>query len=140
MGVYGREPQRKNFVYQLADRLCGGKQMKVPNDQEGNATYTPDLARAVVRLVELGESGIWNLAGPEPRLNRVVFARLVCEVLGLPKDGIEGVSTKELGQAAPRPLQGGLVTENISRVCKFRPAREGLLDWVAREPDSTLQP
>jgi dTDP-4-dehydrorhamnose reductase len=108
MGVYGEEPQRKNFVYQVVDKLRRGERMKVPNDQFGNASYAADLADGLLRLLEAKHAGIWNLAGPEPELRRDVFALRIADAYGLSRDLFDFVSTAELRQAAPRPLRAGL--------------------------------
>ncbi|MDQ6860951.1 MAG: SDR family oxidoreductase, partial [Verrucomicrobiota bacterium] len=83
MGVYGSEPQQKNFVYQVRRNLAAGKRMKVPNDQIGNATEAANLAEGVLALLEIEASGIWNLAGDGPNLLRADFARQIARTYGL---------------------------------------------------------
>jgi dTDP-4-dehydrorhamnose reductase len=105
--VYGPEPQGKNFIYQLARALTSGKGMTLPEDQLSTATYNRDLARASVELVEAGESGLWNVSGPE-NIGRADFGRLAAEVFGLDAGLIRGETTAKLAQKARRPLTGGL--------------------------------
>jgi len=114
MGVYGEEPQQKNFVYQVRKNLSAGRRMKIPSDQIGNATYAPDLATMTLGLLEKGLNGIWNLAGPEPDLRRQDLARRIADAYGLDSSLFDFVSTASLGQPAPRPLHGGLAIEKIS--------------------------
>lgn len=121
MGVYGPEPQRKNFVYQVRKALEAGKPFRVPDDQFGNATYAPDLARIVIALAAQNQSGIWNVAGPDPRLRRSDFARLIAESYNLPVALIQPVATLALGQPAPRPEQGGLVVDKAVRATGVTP-------------------
>lgn len=109
MGVYGEEPQKKNFVYQVIQRLSEGKRMKVPSDQLGNATAASDIASGVLRLLEKGCSGLWNLAGPNPNLRRQDFALAIAAHYGLDASLFDFLTTAELHQPAPRPLHGGLV-------------------------------
>jgi dTDP-4-dehydrorhamnose reductase len=105
--VYGWEPQGKNFVYRMLGHLERGEPIRVPADQIGSPTYAPGLARATLALVERGEAGVWNLVG-DALADRATFARAVAEAFGGDPDLVVGVSTAELGQAAPRPLRLGL--------------------------------
>lgn len=125
MGVYGAEPQRKNFVYQVLRNLREGKRMKVPSDQLGNATHAADLATGVLRLLERGMTGAWNIAGPNPDLCRKDFALFIAREYGLDASLFDFVTTAELKQPAPRPLHGGL---KIGKAV----AKLGLVlhDWV----------
>jgi dTDP-4-dehydrorhamnose reductase len=125
MGVYGDEPQRKNFVYKVRSELGLGRHLKVPNDQFGNATYAPDLADAAIELNRRSESGIWNVAGPRPQLRRSDFASQIAQAYGLPVALIDAVGTCSLKQAAPRPVQGGLLIGKIVQAISFRPR-----NWV----------
>ena len=110
--VFGPERQGKNFAYQLARALAAGKPLECPSDQVSSPSYGPDVARAVVALVEAGESGLIHVAGPEV-MDRPRFARALAEGFGLDPDLIGARTTAELGQGAPRPLSGGLLTPRL---------------------------
>ncbi len=109
MGVYGPEPQEKNFVYQVRRNLGARREMKVPNDQFGNASFAGDIAHAILLLLQDYATGIWNVAGPEPRLSRLEFARRIAREYQMEADLLREVTTSELGQPAPRPRQAGLL-------------------------------
>lgn len=111
-GVFGADPQRKNFVYQLVDRLRAGQVFDVPSDQLITPTYAPALADAVVRLVRLGHRGVFHVAGPHI-LGRMDFAQIVAEAYALPAELLRPRLTKELGLAAPRPLRCGLEVDKL---------------------------
>lgn len=110
-GVYGFESQGKNFVMGLLARSRAGETMKVPSDQWGSPTYGPNLAAAVRELAAGSLHGVLNVVGPD-FLDRVSFARLACEALGIDAGFLRPTPTLELGQRARRPLRGGL---DISR-------------------------
>jgi len=110
--VFGPERQGKNFAYQLARTLSEGRPLVCPSDQVSSPSYGPDVARAVVQLAEAGRAGLVHVAGPEV-LDRVQFARALAESFGLDANLIQGKTTAELGQGAPRPLQGGLLTPRL---------------------------
>lgn len=122
MGVYGTEPQQKNFVYQVRQTLAAGKPMRVPEDQFGNVTYVDDLARMAIELARQDRRGIWNLAGPDPRVRRSDFARQIAQAYDLPAELIEPVPTASLNQPAPRPREGGLLIEKACRATSIAPA------------------
>jgi len=121
MGVYGPESQRKNFVFQVRRALTSGTTLKVPKDQFGNVTYAPDLAGMALELAARRQSGIWNLAGPDPNVRRSDFALLIAQSYGLPVELIEPVETSALNQLARRPVQGGLSIEKAQSFTSLKP-------------------
>jgi dTDP-4-dehydrorhamnose reductase len=112
--VYGPDPGAKNYVYSLLRALSAGKEMSVPEDQVSTPTYNRDLVRAALGLTAAGATGILHVCGPE-LLGRLEFARMVAKKFDLPARLLKGVSTAALGQAAPRPLAAGLLTEKLQR-------------------------
>ena len=110
MGVYGAEPQEKNFVFQVRRTLSTGQRMRVPSDQIGNATNAANLAEGVLKLLAADKTGIWNLAGPNPDLSRSDFAHQIAAAYGLDATLFDFVPTSVLDAPAPRPLHAGLLT------------------------------
>ena len=111
-GVFGDDPKRKNFVCQLVDRLRAGETFDLPSDQLVTPTYAPSLARAVVKLVERGSTGVYHVAGPEV-MGRVEFAQLVADAFRLDRSLLRPRSTREMGLSAARPERAGLRTEKL---------------------------
>ena len=108
-GVYGQERQGKNFVYRAISTLKNRQALRVPEDQYGNPTLSDDLAAATWELVSRHARGVLHLAGSDC-LNRLEFAQLIANVFQQPGEFIQGLSTAELGQVAPRPLRAGLIS------------------------------
>lgn len=138
--VFGPERQGKNFAYQLARTLAGGKELVCPSDQHSNPSYGPDVARAAVLLAEQGVSGLFHVAGPKV-MDRVAFARGVATGLGLNPALIVGKPTAELGQGAPRPLRSGLLTPRLDALLPgaIRPLAAAVADFLDRlAADPTL--
>ena len=136
--VFGSEPEpAKNFVLRLVASLRRGEAARLPNDQVATPTDADDLARASLRIAGLDGSagrGIWHVVGPD-RLARDVFGRIVAEVFGLDPALISGVPTAELGQAAARPLDGGLLCERYRShfgTSPVRPVRAALAELRAQ--------
>ena len=112
--VWGREAQQKNFVYQTLKALREGRSLRLPADQIGNPTWAGDIAAWLVGLMELDESGVWNLAGDQENCTRVAWfcaIRDAARQLGLvpagTEPGYEAITTAELKQPALRPLHCG---------------------------------
>lgn len=131
--VYGPEGQGKNFAYQLARSLSAGRPQTCPSDQLSTPSYGPDVARAAVLLAELGQTGLFHVAGPE-LLDRVQFARTLASSFGLDPSLIIGNPTAELAQAAARPLRGGLLTPKLDACLPglIRPLADCLADFHSR--------
>ncbi len=104
--VYSWHPGDKNFVMQLSERLSAGERMRIPFDQRSSPTYAPDLGEAIASLVGRAH-GVLNVAGPEI-LGRFEFAQRAARALGLDESLLDAVTTADLGQVAPRPLDAGL--------------------------------
>ena len=132
MGVYGKERQRKNFLYQVIDTLGIGKPMRVACDQFGNFTHAGDLAEGILMLLESDRDGIWNVAGPDPLERRSDIARKIASLHGLDANLIVDTPTDELGQEAPRPVYAGLSNKKIASALGFS-ARE-IADAMPLEP------
>ena len=138
-GVFGHEPApAKNFVLRLAAALARGERARVPDDQIANPTYADDLAAASVEIARSRGRGMWHVAGPD-MITRDEFARLVADAFGADRGLIAGVPTSELGQAARRPLRGGLrysrYSDQFAR-SPCRPLREALMDLRERSSAS----
>lgn len=125
--VFGEDPKRKNFVYQLVDHLRAGQTFDVPSDQVVTPTYAPSLARAVIDLVRAGTTGTYHVAGPEV-MSRVAFANQVAIAHGLDVSRVRARKTSELGLAAPRPASAGLDTGKLGR--RLTPVADALREMA----------
>ncbi len=126
-GVYGEEVNGKNYLYQVVRNLRTGRPMRVADDQSANATYAGDLAWGIVRLAEERQSGVWNLAGPDPRLSRFDFAVAVARVYGLDEELLLPTPTRDLAQLAARPLEAGLLNAKAEQSFGYSPKDHFLL-------------
>ncbi|MGE3269275.1 MAG: dTDP-4-dehydrorhamnose reductase [Chloroflexota bacterium] len=114
--VYGYAPHvRANFVLWLVGKLKAGERVNIVEDQIGSPTLADNLAQMVLALAASQEIGIFNTAGAEV-VSRLAFSRQIAETFGLDPSLMDPITTAQLGQAAPRPLQAGLLMD------KFRAA------------------
>ncbi len=110
MILYGYAPGVKaNFALWLIENLENRSPVRVVDDQLGNPTLVDDLAYGLLRAVELGRTGIYNIAGRDI-ISRYDFARKLAQVFGFDSGLITPVKTAQLRQPAPRPLKSGLIT------------------------------
>lgn len=132
-GVFGAEPRRKNFVWQLVDRLRRGESFDVPSDQVITPTDATSLATAVVELLDRGATGTFHAAGPEI-LDRVAFARIVAGAFALDDSLIHPRPTSELGLLAKRPARAGLSDARLRTVLGhgLRGPADALADLASR--------
>jgi dTDP-4-dehydrorhamnose reductase len=118
---------RPNFVTWLIQTLKEGKAVRIVTDQYNNPILADNLAEALRECAEKDLTGVLNLGGGE-YLSRYDFALRIAEVFELDTQLITPIVTEDLGQAAPRPLKGGL-DEGLARKLlstKLLKAREGL--------------
>lgn len=103
----------RNFVHRCVTQLRDRKPLVVPGDQLATPAYATWLAEHAVTLLERGailreDSPSLLHAGCDDLVSRGELARRVAALLGADASLIEERPTAELGQAAPRPLRGGL--------------------------------
>lgn len=112
-GVFGLEPEPKNYVLAVINRLKSGLEVKSPIDQAGNPTFAGWLASTTLDLLELGACGVYHTSGVAS-MWRYDFACLVAEVFGFDRSVVKGCRTTDLHQAAARPRHGTLNTSKLS--------------------------
>lgn len=108
---------RPNFVSWLTSNFKWGKQLKIVTDQYNNPIHASNLAEASIETEELGQTGILHIGGGS-YLSRCEMAYMVAERGGFSRGLIIPVSTSELGQAARRPMRGGLKIDRAERLLK----------------------
>lgn len=113
-GVFDYLPGSKNFLMQMLEGWSRRNPLRIPSDQFANPVWADDLARATVELLARECSGIYHVAGGA-RLARSEFALEIARVFGKDPAKIVPVKTRELGQQARRPLEGGLKLDKLRK-------------------------
>ncbi|HZS13184.1 MAG TPA: dTDP-4-dehydrorhamnose reductase [Candidatus Dormibacteraeota bacterium] len=97
--LYGQDGP--NFVLTMLRLGAERDELRVVADQRGAPTWTGHLAPALLRLVELGQTGTYHLtSGGETTWCE--FARAIMDAAGLGAR-VEPTTTAEYGAPAPRP-------------------------------------
>lgn len=125
--VYGKHGH--NFVktmLRLADEQAS---IRVVNDQIGSPTYTVDLARFLLELVQTDCYGIYHGTNTGS-CSWYEFARAIFEEAGKEVEVIP-ITTEEFPRPAPRPKYSVLDHMSIRTqgFTKFRHWRDALRDW-----------
>ena len=119
-----------NFVETML-RLAGERdQLSVVDDQFGSPTWTADLARAIVALIDCGCRGIYHAAN-SGSCSWNEFARAIFAEAGRAVS-VTTMTTRELNRPAPRPLNSVLDCGKLERDTGVhpRPWREALRDYL----------
>lgn len=123
--LYGRHG--KNFVKAILERAQQHQPLRVVSDQAGSPTYTRDLARGILALIEHKASGIVHLTN-SGQCTWYDFAKTILAYRQLSEMKIEAITTAELQRLAPRPAFSVLDTSKFTALTgqTLRPWQEGL--------------
>lgn len=130
-GVHG-----PNFVEAIRNQIRKGTNpLRVVNDQIGRPTYTPHLARVIVRLARLADEsdvarGVVHYADEEA-CSWFDFAVAIANGSGVE---VVPVTSAEFVRPATRPAYSVLSTERYERLTGARPEswREGLAEYLEK--------
>ncbi|MNC17571.1 dTDP-4-dehydrorhamnose reductase [compost metagenome] len=132
--VYGK--YGNNFVKTMLKLGQEKPLLQVVDDQKGSPTYTVDLARFLLELIQTEKYGVYHASNSEActwyEFTQAIFAEAE-ELLGLKfTAALEPCGTEQFPRPAPRPRYS--VMEHLSiRTNGFediRPWREGLKDFL----------
>ena len=119
--LYGVASKSKaDFVEWLIDTVRSGKPVRIVDDQVNNPTFINDLVQAISKVIEFRKHGVYNIGGKE-FLSRYEFTEIIADYFKLEKSLITPIKTKELNQAARRPLKSGLITLKAESELGYKP-------------------
>lgn len=111
--LYGRHGNC--FPKIIVDRARAGHGLKVVNDQVGCPTYAPDLARAVLDLLDAKATGIWHITNSSPT-SWFEFARAIISEFEIPAE-VTPISTAQW--VAMRPKQAKRPSYSVLDITPF---------------------
>jgi dTDP-4-dehydrorhamnose reductase len=111
---------RPDFVRWVVNSLRDQKKIRIVTDQINNPTFIDDLVQAISKVIEYKKFGIFNIGGKE-FLSRFDFTRRIVDFFCLDKNFVLPITTKELNQAAPRPLKSGLIILKAQTELGYKP-------------------
>lgn len=127
-GQYG-----PNFAKTMLRLAASHDTVSVVTDQVGQPTWTLDLARQIVALLDTGAtSGVHN-ATASGEASWYDFARAIFSVCGLDPDKVRPTDSSQFVRPAPRPAYSVLGHDSWQRV-----GLEPLRDWRTALEDAAL--
>ncbi len=119
--LYGKgQNVRPNFVTWVIDQLKRGKPVRIVGDQIGSPTYAPDLCEAIFRLLQNEAYGLFHVSGPDS-ISRYDFSLKIADVFGLDRKLITKITTDELNQQSPRPMDSTFVIDKLVNHAHWEP-------------------
>lgn len=109
----------KNFVETMLRLGAEKDELAVVDDQIGSPTWTVDLAKGIMALVDKGCRGIYHAANSE-YCSWNDFAKAIFEEVGLAVS-VKPMTTEELNRPARRPLYSTLDCSKLKMDTGFRP-------------------
>lgn len=125
----------KSFPRTIIGAWKSGKALRVVGDQIGCPTFTVDLARVLVDLIERGAPmGVFHACGPEAMSWHEFASRAVSLVTGEDtKDKIESIKTEDWPTQAKRPGNSVLLDTKLKPlgIAPMRPVNVSLKEFVS---------
>jgi dTDP-4-dehydrorhamnose reductase len=130
--VYGLASD--NFLTWVLSELRASNEINIVDDQISCPTYAVDIARTCIDVVERSVTGVYHAAGPSS-VSRYEFTTTIAEQSGHDTDLITPISSSELGQEAPRPVDSSLDSTKLYEAIgyRFRPPAEALAHLLSGE-------
>jgi dTDP-4-dehydrorhamnose reductase len=128
--LYGKSG--KNFVTSILRQASEKKVLSIVNDQIGSPTYTVDLAKAIVVLIQYDARGIFHVANSN-FCTWYTFGQAILKLWGMDKVRVIPISSKELGRPAIRPSYSVFNCQKLKGETglALRPWSEALKDYLA---------
>jgi dTDP-4-dehydrorhamnose reductase len=127
-------PAGWNFIEAILKQAEAGRStISVVNDQIGRPTATPDLAEAILALIEAWAVGIYHFAN-QGEVTWFDFAREILDLSGHEDVEVKPIDSVTLGRPARRPAYSVLDTSRYEKVTArpVRHYRDGLVEYLAR--------
>ncbi len=120
--VYGYDEKlsRPNILTRVVQNLGKQQKYRVPTDQIRTPTLAEDLAKGIEMIVDNKKEGLYNISGGDI-ISVADFATQVAKVFNLDDSFLQRVTTKELSEPAPRPLNSSLIIEKARRELNYTP-------------------
>jgi dTDP-4-dehydrorhamnose reductase len=129
-GAGGNRVKGGSFVERILARARSGQPLRVVNDQMSSPTYAPDLAVALVTLVERGARGLLHVTN-SGACSPYDLATAALEIAGI-HARIEPIRTADLGAPARRPAYSVLDNGRAlaAGLAPLRPWRAALTEFL----------
>lgn len=120
--IYGvvDDLQRSNVVLWTINSLRDKKTISVISDQHRSPTLAEDLADACIQAAIKRQTGLYHVSGKN-LMTILESVQQTADFFGLDKSFIKPITTKELNQAAKRPLKTGFIIDKAIKDLNYQP-------------------
>lgn len=123
-------PGGVNFVTKILAAAAHHGALRVAADEFGNPTYAPDLAAAIVRLVEIGHFGVYHLTNAG-FCSRYEFAREIMRLAGRADLPMTPILSADWPRPSRPPLHAVLANTAAANLgITLRPWQAALAEYV----------
>ena len=129
--LFGKEG--KDFVSKIVEKIRqGALELQVVNDQTGSPTYAPDLAQAIVKLLEDKVTGIINVTNSGDATWYGIAEVIKKQLFADNPVKLVPVRTSELNLKAKRPVYSVLDSEQLEFILgdPLRPWQDALREYL----------
>ena len=116
--IYGWH-KKSRFTNWILNYLEENKTVEPFIDQYNTPTFVDDLAKSILRIIEMNISGLFHASG-KSCINRYEFALTLAQIFGYDQSLIKPVTSKEKKQDAPRPVSTCLDSNKLENQIKFK--------------------
>jgi len=123
-------PGGHNFPHRILELARERARLEVVDDEVGNPTYAPDLAAAIVSLIETGAYGVYHLVN-QGYCSRYEFAKELLHLSGMEDTPIESISLEEFERDSTPPKFAPLFnTAGAAHGVELRPWQDALKSFA----------
>jgi dTDP-4-dehydrorhamnose reductase len=124
-------PGKGNYIEEVLRAVAAGRQYAAATDQIGSATYTPDAAGVIGKVVEHKIYGLFHLCSPGIYSRREI-ARLAVSIAGLDPAMVVGKLRDQLGGIAKRSEYSGMKMQALQScgISLPRPVDQALAEYI----------
>jgi dTDP-4-dehydrorhamnose reductase len=135
-GAGGSLAKGGSFVDRILARARGGQPLRVVSDQVFSPTYAPDLATAILALLDAGQRGLFHVTNAGT-CSWHGFAVAALRAVGIAVP-VEAIRAADLGLAARRPAFSVLSNARYESagLAALRPWDQALAEFLARSQAS----
>jgi dTDP-4-dehydrorhamnose reductase len=130
--MFGGRTEDKKFVAKIIAAARSKPFLTIVDDKFGSPTYTADMSRGILNLIERGWYGTYHMVNTGGYCNRLEYAQAILDYAGVRSCELRPVSSAAFPLAAPRPRMEAGRNYNLDLMGSnwMRPWRTALQEYV----------
>jgi dTDP-4-dehydrorhamnose reductase len=130
--MFGGHTEDKKFVAKIIRLAQQKSSLTIVNDKFGSPTYTADLARGLLRLIQTGLYGTYHMVGTGGYCSRLEYAQAILELAGVRSCKLQPGGSAAFPLSAPRPRMEAALNYHLELMGMnwVKPWRVALQEYV----------